>query len=181
MPRPSKKWKGELAEPIFLGSFLPATNEELAKAVSAKKQEKFSLLMEHYGIEDGFMNSWLKLALRLAEEFVPGFEIRPEFPVRKKLKTFGAYCFYTCVTNLSETNKISITRAIEEFSHKTSKPIREDLAREYRKIKEQTDWIKAIAIMKDALYEEYSHLGIEYLQKDFEERAILYMIKSGEK
>src|SRR5262249_11930298 len=86
------RWKGDLAKPIYVGD-LPfhASGKEasawLKQAVGRGIMEKLRLLMKHYRIAD--KDDYLGLALALARDFVPGFQV-----INTKLKlrhgTWGA-------------------------------------------------------------------------------------------
>lgn len=90
-------WKGELAKPLLVGVALTnkdlerlATNKDLINedldnrlqhAIRESHIEKLALLMEHYKIAD--KTDYLSLALALAVDHVPGFQV---VPARKVLR-----------------------------------------------------------------------------------------------
>lgn len=76
------KYKGELArplpEPTFGETFTGQPSEQFAKRIATN----LLLLFEHYGIAQGDPNPWFALALRLAQDHVPGFQRRDPFRKR---------------------------------------------------------------------------------------------------
>jgi hypothetical protein len=83
-----RRYKGELAKPIRVGSIpIKATSEESEKIKRGIQQgaiEKLPLLMEHYNIAD--KDDYFSLALALAIDHVPGFQV-----VSAKLKLKHGY------------------------------------------------------------------------------------------
>jgi hypothetical protein len=84
-----RRWRGELARPIRPTVIRPLSfcfvtpdniaqaNEEMARltheVIAQKWFEKLNLLMKHYSIADP--NDWFSLALALAVDHVPGFQV----------------------------------------------------------------------------------------------------------
>lgn len=89
MARKRKRFTGELAKPIKLKAIPILANEETqAKLLGeqvieslAAKLNKLELLADHYKIGPGD-NRLVILALRLAEDFVPGFAV--QYPAHRK-------------------------------------------------------------------------------------------------
>jgi hypothetical protein len=48
----------------------------IAQEIEKKKHAKLLMLADHFGISHGHDDTWLKLSLKLAEHFMPGFEVR---------------------------------------------------------------------------------------------------------
>ena len=93
MGKKRPRWKGDLAKPIYVGSIpLEATSDEEASAwieqvIAREIMGKIPLLMRHYGIADE--DDPLSLALALARDFVPGFQV-VDVPLKLKHGTWGA-------------------------------------------------------------------------------------------
>ncbi len=102
MPRKSKQlekeYSGHLKQPIILPSDLPTTGRffesntglladmyerENIPRITAEMHDKFDLLFEHYGISNTSDHRWYLLALKLAINHVPGFQVVTEKRGRK--------------------------------------------------------------------------------------------------
>src|SRR5262245_49260188 len=87
--RAKRRWRGELARPIRPRVIRPLdlcyvhpdniaqANEEMARltdeAIKEERLQKLDLLKKHYSILDP--NDWFSLALALAVDHVPGFQV----------------------------------------------------------------------------------------------------------
>jgi hypothetical protein len=81
--RRAPTFAGPLAQPIYVGmDQIDRFNEVL----SAHVPEKIHLLFKHYEIDPSDQQSWVKLTLRLAFDYVPGlqFVLRPKAKVGRK-------------------------------------------------------------------------------------------------
>src|SRR5262249_17649764 len=81
--RRAPKYAGPLAQPIYVDvDQIDRFNEVL----SARVPEKIHLLFKHYEIDPSDEQSWVKLTLRLAFDYVPGlqFVLRPRSKVGRK-------------------------------------------------------------------------------------------------
>jgi hypothetical protein len=81
----SKKYKGILAKPYrpFIGGLLTPP-EKVAELQAAQLRQQEEALFQHYGIDPMSSTAWRHLALALAEDHVPGFQILPD-----NAKTYG--------------------------------------------------------------------------------------------
>jgi hypothetical protein len=91
------RWQGELARPIRPRVIRPLNlcfvdpnniaqaNEEMARlteeAIAQEYFQKLDLLMKHYSIPDP--NDWFSLALALAVDHVPGFQVENNFGIEQ--------------------------------------------------------------------------------------------------
>jgi hypothetical protein len=88
MKTKKRRWKGELRKPIYIGSIpIEGANEKLEASVEQEVIERLQLLMKHYRIagEDDYFS----LALKLATDYVPGFQIK-QVALKLKHGTWGA-------------------------------------------------------------------------------------------
>jgi hypothetical protein len=79
--RPAPKYAGELAKPIYVDM---DQIDRLEEVLRAREPEKIYLLFKHYKIDPSDEQSWVKLALQLALDHIPGLQLafRPK-PGRK--------------------------------------------------------------------------------------------------
>src|SRR5262249_38974588 len=79
--RRAPKYAGPLAQPIYVDQI-----DRFNEMLSARVPEKIHLLFKHYEIDPSDEQSWLKLTLRLAFDYVPGlqFVLRPRSKVGRK-------------------------------------------------------------------------------------------------
>jgi hypothetical protein len=78
METKKRRYKGELAKPIRVGSIpIQTTNEEqsewIKQVIEQTIIEKLPLLLEHYKIAD--KDDYFSLAVALAVKHVPGFRV----------------------------------------------------------------------------------------------------------
>jgi hypothetical protein len=80
--RRAPNYTGALAQPIYLeddykftGGLGQATQEPDVAAMRKRAVEKFWLLFKHYKIDPSDEQSWLKLAMSLALDHVPGLQV----------------------------------------------------------------------------------------------------------
>jgi hypothetical protein len=112
-----RRWKGELAKPIYVGSLpLEATSSEEASAwieqvIEQEMFEKLPLLMQHYEIANE--DDYFSLALALACDHVPGFQV---VSAKLKLKhgNWGAVIRDTKPTEWSLERLLKLLNAVEE-------------------------------------------------------------------
>jgi len=135
MPKP-KRYSGELATPIIWPStpaFEGAVTHERAEAfwandarlqreaaqlVAEALLRKLSLLMSHYGIED--QNDTLQLAMLLACDHVPGFQVVPETkPTRGRKKEWHGgklQALFDAVRSVKEPHNFTDRQALTFLS-----------------------------------------------------------------
>jgi hypothetical protein len=91
--KPKKpRYKGELGKPIYVGSIpFEAANEvqqeRIEQGIEQAAIKKLPLLMDHYDIKD--KDDYLSLALALAADHVPGFQVK-RATLKLKHGTWGA-------------------------------------------------------------------------------------------
>jgi hypothetical protein len=94
MGKKQRRWKGELAKPIYVGVIptIETTSEELddycEPVIWQELLKKLALLMQHYQIAD--KDDFFSLALALAMDHVPGFRVARNTPLRLKHGNWGA-------------------------------------------------------------------------------------------
>jgi hypothetical protein len=82
--RRAPKYAGELAKPIYVDvDQIDRFNEVL----SARVPEKIHLLFKHYEIDPSDEQSWVKLTLRLAFDYVPGLQFELPTPTESRSQT----------------------------------------------------------------------------------------------
>jgi hypothetical protein len=88
METKKRRWRGSLRKPIYVGSIpIGGTNKELPEWIEQEVIEKLQLLMEHYRIAD--KNDYFSLALALAMDHVPGFQVK-QAALKLKYGNWGA-------------------------------------------------------------------------------------------
>jgi hypothetical protein len=111
-----RRGKGELDKPIYVGSIpIKATNVEQQEWIEQVAEqaaiEKLPLLMERYGIAD--KDDYFSLALALARDFVPGFQVK-ETTLKLKHGNWGAVIRATKTTKWPPGRLLRFLHAVEE-------------------------------------------------------------------
>jgi len=115
--KPKKpRYKGELGKPIYVGSIpFEAANEEQQERIEQAAIKKIPLLMEHYKIPN--KDDYLSLALALAKDWVPGFQVKP-VAVKLDHGTWGAVIRDTKPTKWPPERLLKLLNAVAETKRK---------------------------------------------------------------
>ena len=110
------RYKGELAKPIYVGSIpIEGANEEQSEwiehVIEQEIVEKLPFLMEHYKIPN--KDDYFSLALALAMDFVPGFQVK-QTALKLKHGHWGAVIRDTKPTIWSPERLLRFLNAVEE-------------------------------------------------------------------
>jgi hypothetical protein len=128
----ARRYTGNLAEPIYEGA---AGSLDDSVQTSYRKVDKLLELFDLYNIDSLGKHSWLRLALALAEQHVPGFRVVHELPRKRgRSRTWKAGRADALLRDVDEVRsadkKLTIKSAIDS--------LRDDPSKEWGKIPEQT-------------------------------------------
>ena len=100
------KFTGDLAEPITG----PCSDDQLFE----ERLDRLPFLLDHYGVSRSDDKAWLKLAFRMACDFVPGFRFRERGPGRTgKWRGDEGEQLIRAVDELRQANGSGVAAAIE--------------------------------------------------------------------
>ena len=170
----SVKYTGELANPI--SEFFAADAQAAQQYYSHQRRSKLKALFEWYSIDLEAQDAWVRLAIALALDHVPGMHVRPAAKKRGRPRSWDALNvkLLRAVESLRATNKrMTIEKAIQtlrkgEWSrykqqslvvrHREAHGIEQDHRRLYREWKENPEGhivlLKAFAVDLDEYFEQ---------------------------
>ncbi len=171
------KFSGVLKEPMVWMILPPAGRQLFGREVTKERRQKadqhniiqlmerIRALYEHYGIEDGSQNADFHLAIELARDFVPGFEIlTAKRRGRGKPKKWGEIKSFELLADVaflkrkrhSALNACRLLTQLPEYDSRYRGELQKNLYRRYLDAKR--DWPshgilgKTFAAMKDDGY-----------------------------